>query len=194
MSLDFLRGGTTFLRRTAMLDSNATERGGAQHGRRQQRAAPPPRIPEDCRGHRGHRGYTHGSRDARGGRGSLQECAAAEPRVVVVVHAALLLVRSRLSLTLRFAARTSFRHAENPMTSKIMPLADAVGRFVKARHTIALAGFTHLIPSAAGHEVIRQGRRDLTLVRMTPDIIYDQLIGMGCAKALVFSWGGNPGR
>ena len=74
-----------------------------------------------------------------------------------------------------------------------MPLADAVCRFVKDGQTIAMEGFTHLIPSAAGHEVIRQGRRDLTLVRMTPDIIYDQLIGMGCARALVFSWGGNPG-
>jgi glutaconate CoA-transferase subunit A len=74
-----------------------------------------------------------------------------------------------------------------------MPLAEAVGRFVKDGHTIAMEGFTHLIPFAAGHEVIRQARRELTLVRMTPDIIYDQLIGMGCAKALVFSWGGNPG-
>ena len=59
--------------------------------------------------------------------------------------------------------------------------------------TVALEGFTHLIPHAAGHELIRQGRRDLTLVRMTPDVIYDQLIGMGCARKLVFSWGGNPG-
>ncbi len=58
---------------------------------------------------------------------------------------------------------------------------------------VALEGFTHLIPSAAGHEMIRQGRRDLTLIRMTPDLIYDQLIGMGCASKLVFSWGGNPG-
>ena len=56
-----------------------------------------------------------------------------------------------------------------------------------------MEGFTHLIPFAAGHEVIRQGRRDLTLVRMTPDLIYDQLIGAGCAARLVFSWGGNPG-
>ncbi|HEX7557592.1 MAG TPA: hypothetical protein VF386_00265, partial [Usitatibacter sp.] len=79
------------------------------------------------------------------------------------------------------------------MTPKIMPLAEAVGRFVKDGHTIAMEGFTHLIPFAAGHEVIRQARRELTLVRMTPDIIYDQLIGMGCAKSLVFSWGGNPG-
>ena len=59
--------------------------------------------------------------------------------------------------------------------------------------TVAMEGFTHLIPHAAGHEVIRQRRRRLTLIRMTPDLIYDQLIGMGCAKKLVFSWGGNPG-
>jgi glutaconate CoA-transferase, subunit A len=58
---------------------------------------------------------------------------------------------------------------------------------------LAMEGFTHLIPHAAGHEVIRQGRKGLTLYRMTPDVIYDQLIGMGCAEKLVFSWGGNPG-
>ena len=58
---------------------------------------------------------------------------------------------------------------------------------------MALEGFTHLIPSAAGHEIIRQGRRNLTLIRMTPDLIYDQLIGAGCAAKLIFSWGGNPG-
>jgi glutaconate CoA-transferase subunit A len=58
---------------------------------------------------------------------------------------------------------------------------------------VALEGFTHLIPFGAGHELIRQGRRHLTLVRLTPDVIYDQLIGMGCADKLVFSWGGNPG-
>ncbi len=58
---------------------------------------------------------------------------------------------------------------------------------------MALEGFTHLIPSAAGHEIIRQGRRDLTLIRMTPDLIYDQLIGAGCTAKLQFSWGGNPG-
>ncbi len=56
-----------------------------------------------------------------------------------------------------------------------------------------MEGFTHLIPFAAGHEIIRQGRKDLHLVRMTPDIIYDQMIGAGCARALTFSWGGNPG-
>jgi len=58
---------------------------------------------------------------------------------------------------------------------------------------VALEGFTHLIPFAAGHELIRQRRRNLTLIRMTPDLIYDQMIGMGCASKLIFSWGGNPG-
>jgi glutaconate CoA-transferase subunit A len=79
------------------------------------------------------------------------------------------------------------------MTTKIIALPEAVRKFVKDGQTIAMEGFTHLIPFAAGHEVIRQGRRGLTLIRMTPDIIYDQLIGMGCANTLVFSWGGNPG-
>ena len=74
-----------------------------------------------------------------------------------------------------------------------MSLRDAVAAFVSDGATIALEGFTHLTPSAAGHEVVRQRRRDLTLVRMTPDVVYDQLIGMGCARRLVFSWGGNPG-
>ena len=72
-------------------------------------------------------------------------------------------------------------------------LSDAIGQHVHDGDTVALEGFTHLIPFAAGHELIRQRRRDLTLVRMTPDIIYDQLIGMGCAKKLIFSWAGNPG-
>jgi glutaconate CoA-transferase subunit A len=64
---------------------------------------------------------------------------------------------------------------------------------VRDGDVIALEGFTHLIPFAAGHEIIRQGRRNLTLIRMTPDLIYDQLIGSGCASKLIFSWGGNPG-
>ena len=72
-------------------------------------------------------------------------------------------------------------------------LRDAIEELVRDGDTVALEGFTHLIPHAAGHEVIRQGRRDLTLIRMTPDVVYDQLIGMGCARKLVFSWGGNPG-
>ena len=75
----------------------------------------------------------------------------------------------------------------------IAPLSDAVSALVRDGDVVALEGFTHLIPHAAGHELIRQGRRDLTLVRMTPDVVYDQLIGMGCARKLVFSWGGNPG-
>jgi glutaconate CoA-transferase subunit A len=74
-----------------------------------------------------------------------------------------------------------------------LSLPDAVAEHVRDGDTIALEGFTHLIPYAAGHEIIRQGKRDLTLVRMTPDLIYDQMIGMGCARKLVFSWGGNPG-
>lgn len=77
--------------------------------------------------------------------------------------------------------------------SGITTLADAVGGLVTDGDEVALEGFTHLIPHAAGHELIRQGRRDLTLVRMTPDVVYDQLIGAGCASKLIFSWGGNPG-
>jgi glutaconate CoA-transferase, subunit A len=74
-----------------------------------------------------------------------------------------------------------------------MPLADAVAAYVRDGDAIALEGFTHLIPFAAGHEIIRQGRVGLTLVRMTPDVVYDQMIGMGCAARLFFSYGGNPG-
>lgn len=74
-----------------------------------------------------------------------------------------------------------------------LSLRDALATHVRDGQTLALEGFTHLIPFAAGHELIRQGRRDLHLVRMTPDLIYDQLIGAGCASALTFSWGGNPG-
>ena len=74
-----------------------------------------------------------------------------------------------------------------------LSLHDAIATYVPDGSTVALEGFTHLIPFAAGHEIVRQRKRDLTLVRMTPDLIYDQLIGMGCARKLVFSWGGNPG-
>jgi glutaconate CoA-transferase, subunit A len=72
-------------------------------------------------------------------------------------------------------------------------LGDAISDAVHDGDVIAMEGFTHLIPFAAAHEVIRQQRQDLTLVRMTPDLIYDQLIGAGCAAKLIFSWGGNPG-
>jgi glutaconate CoA-transferase subunit A len=72
-------------------------------------------------------------------------------------------------------------------------LHDAIADAVRDGDTVAMEGFTHLIPFAAAHELIRQQRQDLTLVRMTPDLIYDQLIGSGCAAKLMFSWGGNPG-
>jgi glutaconate CoA-transferase, subunit A len=74
-----------------------------------------------------------------------------------------------------------------------MSLAAAVEANVRDGDTVAMEGFTHLIPHAAGHEVIRQRRKRLTLIRMTPDLIYDQLIGMGCVDKVVFSWCGNPG-
>jgi glutaconate CoA-transferase subunit A len=77
--------------------------------------------------------------------------------------------------------------------SKVASMADAVGELVRDGDTLAIEGFTHLISFAAGHEVIRQRRRDLTLCRLTPDVVYDQMIGAGVASKLVFSWMGNPG-
>lgn len=77
--------------------------------------------------------------------------------------------------------------------AEICSLSDAIAKHIHDGDTVALEGFTHLIPHAAGHEVIRQGRCDLTLIRMTPDLIFDQMIGMGCARKIVFAWGGNPG-
>ncbi len=77
--------------------------------------------------------------------------------------------------------------------SKVMSMQDAVARFVRDGDVVVIEGFTHLIAFAAGHEIIRQRRRDLTLCRLTPDLIYDQLIAAGCARKLVFSWAGNPG-
>jgi glutaconate CoA-transferase subunit A len=77
--------------------------------------------------------------------------------------------------------------------AEFLPLRDAIRDLVHDGDSVAMEGFTHLIPCAAGHEMIRQEKRDLTLIRMTPDVIYDQLIGTGCARRLVFSWGGNPG-
>ena len=76
---------------------------------------------------------------------------------------------------------------------QLLPLRDAIASYVRDGQSIALEGFTHLIPFAAAHEIIRQQRRDLHLIRMTPDLIYDQMLGMGCASQLTFSWGGNPG-
>jgi glutaconate CoA-transferase subunit A len=77
--------------------------------------------------------------------------------------------------------------------AEIVSLSQAISGAVHDGDAVAMEGFTHLIPFAAAHEVIRQRRTDLTLIRMTPDLIYDQLIGAGCARKLVFSWGGNPG-
>lgn len=76
---------------------------------------------------------------------------------------------------------------------KVTDLANAVRTHVHDGDTVVLEGFTHLIPFAAAHEIIRQRRRELTLVRLTPDLVYDQLIGAGCCQKLVFSWAGNPG-
>ncbi len=77
--------------------------------------------------------------------------------------------------------------------ASLLSLKEAVAEFVHDGDTLALEGFTHLIPFAAGHEIIRQKRRNLSLIRLTPDLIYDQMIGMGCASKMIFSWGGNPG-
>jgi glutaconate CoA-transferase subunit A len=78
-------------------------------------------------------------------------------------------------------------------TSKVASMRDAIAGLVRDGDTVAIEGFTHLIGFAAGHEIIRQRRRDLTLARMTPDLIYDQMIGAGVARKLIFSWLGNPG-
>ncbi len=76
---------------------------------------------------------------------------------------------------------------------KLLPLSDAIAELVHDGDAVALEGFTHLIPFAAGHEILRQGRKELELIRMTPDILYDQMIGLGACRRLVFSYGGNPG-
>ena len=77
--------------------------------------------------------------------------------------------------------------------SKLATMGDAIGELVRDGDTVAIEGFTHLIAFAAGHEIIRQGRRDLTLARLTPDLVYDQMVAAGVARKLVFSWLGNPG-
>ena len=77
--------------------------------------------------------------------------------------------------------------------AELTTLRDAVAGLIDDGDFVACEGFTHLIPFAAGHEIIRQKKRDLALVRMTPDLVNDQMIGMGCARELTFSWGGNPG-
>jgi len=77
--------------------------------------------------------------------------------------------------------------------SKVISLSEAIARFVRDGDTIYAAGFTHLIPFAAGHEIIRQGRKDLVLARATPDLVYDQMVAAGCARKVIFSYMGNPG-
>lgn len=77
--------------------------------------------------------------------------------------------------------------------TKLLPLTEAVSKYVQNGDTVYAAGFTHLIPFAAGHEIIRQGKKDLTLARATPDLIYDQMVAAGCAKKVIFSYMGNPG-
>ncbi len=77
--------------------------------------------------------------------------------------------------------------------AEILKLKEAIAKYVRDGDFVCLEGFTHLIPFAAGYEIIRQKKRDLTVCRMTPDVIYDQLIGTGCVKRIQFSWGGNPG-
>jgi len=81
----------------------------------------------------------------------------------------------------------------NESKSKLMTMAEAIERYVRDGDTIVIEGFTHLISFAAGHEIIRQKKRDLVACRLTPDLVYDQLIGAGCVRKLVFSWAGNPG-
>src|SRR5512144_2726688 len=77
--------------------------------------------------------------------------------------------------------------------NKLISLSEAISQNVQDGDTVYAAGFTHMIPFAAGHESIRQGRKDLTLARATPDLIYDQLVAAGCARKVIFSYMGNPG-
>lgn len=103
---------------------------------------------------------------------------------------------SRGIRTRRGCARLRLCFAEVSVRSHsapIVPLADAVAQLVRDGDSLAIEGFTHLIPFAAGHEVLRQERAELELIRMTPDVLYDQMVGMGAARKLVFSYAGNPG-
>jgi glutaconate CoA-transferase, subunit A len=83
--------------------------------------------------------------------------------------------------------------AKKKMTNKLLPLSEAISKYINDGDTVYAAGFTHLIPFAAGHEIIRQGKKDLTLARATPDLIYDMMVAAGCAKKVIFSYMGNPG-
>src|ERR1700730_18104745 len=101
--------------------------------------------------------------------------------------------RSPPSTICRSTCASSHRPWSSNTRMPLMTLSDAIAQHVRDGQSVALEGFTHLIPFAAGHEIIRQGRRRLHLIRMTPDLICDQMIGMRCAERLTFSWGGNPG-
>jgi glutaconate CoA-transferase subunit A len=90
-----------------------------------------------------------------------------------------------------YACRAVVRIANN--MAEVVALPEAIDSLVRDGDAVALEGFTHLIPFAAGHEVVRQGRRELELIRMTPDVLYDQMVGVGAARKLVFSYAGNPG-
>src|SRR5215471_13232609 len=113
------------------------------------------------------------------------------PRYSCPYLARLCRLRAKRHMTIMIMRKVGRRTGEG--MAEIVSLAEAVTASIRDGDAVAMEGFTHLIPFAAGHEVIRQGRRDLTLIRMTPDVIYDQLIGAGCASKLIFSWGGNPG-
>jgi len=95
------------------------------------------------------------------------------------------------TVELKYPVQPVFSQAD--LMADITTIREAIAGLLRDGDVVAMEGFTHLIPFAAGHEIIRQQRKNLTLVRMTPDVIYDQLIGAGCAKKLIFSWGGNPG-
>jgi len=95
------------------------------------------------------------------------------------------------TVELKYPVQPVFSQAD--LMADITTIREAIAGLLRDGDVVAMEGFTHLIPFAAGHEIIRQRRKNLTLVRMTPDVIYDQLIGAGCAKKLIFSWGGNPG-
>src|SRR5436853_2256551 len=97
------------------------------------------------------------------------------------------------STTCRSTCASSRRPSSSEVAVPLLPLSESIATHVRDGASVALEGFTHLIPFAAGHEIIRQRRRGLHLIRMTPDLIHDQMIGMGCADRLTFSWGGNPG-
>src|SRR5207244_11814049 len=97
------------------------------------------------------------------------------------------------STACRSTCASSRRPSSSEVAVPLLPLSESIATHVLDGASVALEGFTHLIPFAAGHEIIRQRRRNLHLIRMTPDLIYDQMIGMGCADRLTFAWGGNPG-